>query len=224
MAKRTLLLALDRHTHEIPWEAVGSFGHVQILRSFGHGEGKEREGVRCISSVLNPGGDLTRTEHQLLPLLNSIGPEKMIVGRAPGREEMREVLRDADLVLYFGHGSGELYLPASEIGSLERCGSVFLFGCSSGRLRSAGKYGLEGALLAFRDAGSRVMLANLWDVTDRDIDKLTESFLRTAGIVDAERPFELSQEDCISALETSRGACLLRYLNGAAPVIYINDH
>lgn len=184
--------------------------------------GKKMNGI---SAILNPSGDLKRTEEFLSPLLESIcEKDSIICGRAPSSEEMREMFINNDLVLYFGHGSGESYLSAFEISLLPSCASTFLFGCSSGRLRIHGRYNPEGALVSFLSCKSPLMLVNLWDVTDRDIDKLTKVFLTSLKLYKSS-PSSIDERDLkdySSALEESRKACLLRLLNGAAPVLYIS--
>ena len=66
------------------------------------------------------------------------------------------------------------------------------------------------------DAHRPCLVANLWDVTDKDIDKLTKSTFAKWGLdKTADRPVPLTQ-----AVADSREVCTLRYLNGAAPVCY----
>ena len=69
------------------------------------------------------------------------------------------------------------------------------------------------------------MIANLWDVTDRDIDKLTQAVfdkMRLTPEAHRERPSG-SETDGISiakALAEAREVCKLKYITGAAPVVY----
>jgi hypothetical protein len=216
-----LLISIDRYLHDFPWEACANLKDHLVLRSLGMRSAAVRA-FSNISAVLNPGGDLKRTEEQLIPLLAEIQLKESIIGRAPSTNEMRDMLVKGDLVLYFGHGSGELYLSAPDIASLPSCASAFLFGCSSGRLKALGEYNPEGALLAFRSAASPLVLANLWDVTDRDIDKLTAQFLRRLPLTGVGLPVGKGAEECAEALESSRSVCLLQLLNGTAPVLFIN--
>ena len=60
---------------------------------------------------------------------------------------------------------------------------------------------------------SPCMVANLWDVTDRDIDKYTTELLRTW----------LTAEDgshLIPMVQRARKACKMKYLVGSSPVVY----
>ena len=54
------------------------------------------------------------------------------------------------------------------------------------------------------------MVANLWDVTDGDIDRFT------AALLDRMR----SNQPIPVAVAAARQACLLKFLVGAAPVVY----
>lgn len=71
-------------------------------------------------------------------------------------------------------------------------------------------------------------MANLWDVTDRDIDRFSQAVL-TAWISGAsskgkDRGSSSSGAeagtDVCAAVAASRGACKLPHLVGAAPVVY----
>ena len=72
---------------------------------------------------------------------------------------------------------------------------------------------------------SPCIVGNLWDVTDRDIDRLTEEFL-DSWIKDHETD-EGSFDEHIATYNTicfylikARKACKMAYLNGSAPIIY----
>ena len=71
------------------------------------------------------------------------------------------------------------------------------------------------------------MVATLWDVTDRDIDKFAQSVFAELSMT----PDQLSRwmpasgigaqtTSVVHAVAKSREACKLKYLTGAAPVIY----
>lgn len=70
-----------------------------------------------------------------------------------------------------------------------------------------------------------MLLVNLWDVTDKDIDMFTISVLTKWGFFvdyDSFDMFDLTAEnrtlpECVAA---SRDVCKLKYLNGAAPIVY----
>ncbi|KAL7595966.1 hypothetical protein Lser_V15G29776 [Lactuca serriola] len=73
--------------------------------------------------------------------------------------------------MYFGHGSGVQYIPGDEIQKLDGCAATLLMGCSSGSLSLNGSYSPKGAPLYYLFAGSPVIVANLWEVTDKDINR-----------------------------------------------------
>lgn len=59
---------------------------------------------------------------------------------------------------------------------------------------------------------SPCIVGNLWDVTDRDIDRYLESLLKTW--------FSGNTNDLMDTRQSSRLACRFKYLIGAAPVVY----
>lgn len=69
-------------------------------------------------------------------------------------------------------------------------------------------------------------MANLWDVTDKDIDKFAENVFRLTGLTDAGAASLGTGTDTplpttlTAAVARSRDVPLLKYLNGAAPVVY----
>ncbi len=75
------------------------------------------------------------------------------------------------------------------------------------------------------DDCSPTLIANLWDVTDRDIDKLTQAVFDHARLTPEalrEKPdrIETAGTSIVKALAEVRGVCKLKYLTGAAPVVY----
>lgn len=221
-----IIIELDDFTHDVPWESLKVFKGYTILRgwcSVNALRPVQGRGLQSICALLNPGGDLKRTEEEIGRLLRSVpSVNPLFAGGAPSSEKLREALSSSDLFLYFGHGSGETYLPRSELVKLNGgCSPAFLFGCSSGRLKQYGPgFRREGTLLSYLRAGSSLILSNLWDVTDKDIDKFTEAYLKAIGLLDSK--IELDPVVCGAALQRSRSVCLLPLLNGAAPIIYIN--
>jgi separase len=134
------------------------------------------------------------------------------------------------LYLYFGHGAGESFFSRGDIDDFAsknsnswRCSAVVLMGCSSGELKTVnGQYGAmsgnpihfepEGVALSYLCAGAPCVVANLWDVTDYDIDRFSISFLK--GL------FRGSRMTLGQSVTSSRDACKLKFLVGTAPIIY----
>ena len=76
-------------------------------------------------------------------------------------------------------------------------------------------------------AGCPVAVANLWDVTDKDIDRFSAALLGSwVGAQPGNASAAQQQQqgggsgDVAEAVALSRGACRLPYLIGAAPVCY----
>jgi hypothetical protein len=119
------------------------------------------------------------------------------------------------------------------------CAPSVLMGCSSGKLVAHGRAAEPGGMvLAHLTAGSPAVVANLWDVTDRDIDRFTDALLRTWLLGDRTRAADaagpprspaMSNTDdgtqlwsslLPAAIVAARRACRLQYLIGCAPVVY----
>lgn len=69
---------------------------------------------------------------------------------------------------------------------------------------------------------SPTLVANLWDVTDKDIDKFAQSVfddlaLTPEGVKNRRAEGQVS---VVKAVAKAREACKLKYLTGAAPVVY----
>lgn len=102
-----------------------------------------------------------------------------------------------DIYVYCGHGSGAKYLPVSvaaivpifmyfqgnQVRKLDCNAVVLLMGCSSGLLKPSGEFEPQGMPLKYLTAGAPAVVANLWDVTDRDIDKFTCAILDVFSIL-----------------------------------------
>lgn len=111
-----------------------------------------------------------------------------------------------------------MYVRGHAIRLLERCGVSLLMGCSSGKLKTRGEFDPVGTPLNYMIAGCPCLVANLWDVTDKDIDRFGTRLLRESGIVaDGE---DRMRQSLPMAVACSRDACQLRFLVGAAPVVY----
>ena len=75
---------------------------------------------------------------------------------------------------------------------------------------------------------SPTLVANLWDVTDRDIDKFAMSVFDKLQLHgndvkrwrDGEGRSERDKVSVVTAVAQSREVCKLKYLTGAAPVVY----
>ncbi|ORX72388.1 hypothetical protein DL89DRAFT_265954 [Linderina pennispora] len=257
-APRHLVLVLDKHAQQIPWESlpclrshsvsrVPSLSFLQqrlskLQRSpprlagplFDTLKGEKPAllagspaGVRVDGShvyyVLNPAGDLARTQQNFEAYVRASSTWTGAIGRAPMDHELAQALASESAVLYFGHGGGEQYVSRARLRALPQCSVALLLGCSSGRLRPLGEYDAAGTALDYMVAGCPALLANLWDVGDKDIDRFAKSLLAKWGLGQVgvlggtKTPGNMSLSEAVSE---ARGACRMPFLTGAAPVVY----
>ncbi|KAK0630655.1 peptidase family C50-domain-containing protein [Bombardia bombarda] len=158
--------------------------------------------------ILNPSADLRSTQATFEQPLASHLPSaswKQIVAREPTEAEFETALSDADILLYFGHGSGAQYIRGRTIRRLDRCrAAVLLMGCSSARLADAGEFEVYGPAWNYLMAGCPAVVGTLWDVTDRDIDRFAARLFEEWGL----------------AVAGARGVCRFKYLTAAAVAVY----
>jgi len=252
---RHTILILDKALHAFPWEslpcmdgkAVSRLNSLSCLRDRilaqkddvpeGAPAGKYISRDK-ISYILNPDGDLKNTQAKFSKPLQSLNEWRAIVKREPTEEEMKASLSDSELFLYFGHGCGSQYIRAREIRRLEQCAVTVLMGCSSGALVEAGEFESHGTALHYMQGGCPALVAILWDVTDRDIDRFAKSTFDHWGLYGkrSESPSrakgkgkkrgedkEAAAEERVSLVEAvarGRKACQLRYLTAASVVVY----
>jgi separase len=246
---RHTILILDKALHSFPWEslpcmegqAVSRLPSLGCLRdrilSAKH-DGSEQIPDGCYakrdhgSYILNPGGDLKNTQATFGKALQTLNGWDGIVKRDPTEEEISTILSTKDIFLYFGHGSGAQYIRAREIRRLETCAVTFLMGCSSGALTEAGEFEPYGTPINYMHAGSPALVATLWDVTDKDIDRFAKVTFEHWGIFEGtsakakgKRKAEtekvvVRQFSLVEAVAKGREACNLKYLNGAAVCVY----
>ncbi|CAK7220301.1 separin protein [Sporothrix bragantina] len=197
--------------------------------------------------MLNPSGDLPSTETTFDgPLTSSLrGPQwTRIVGRTPTEDEFESILRDKDVLLYFGHGSGAQYIRGRTVRKLERCrATALLMGCSSAGLNYNGEFELHGPVWDYMMAGCPAVVGTLWDVTDKDIDRFAGQAFEEWGLV-SRGAFDDSSKDSknnkssksskktsstsptrataslVEAIMRARDAPRFRYLTAAAVCVY----
>ncbi|KAH0011416.1 hypothetical protein KCU78_g10029, partial [Aureobasidium melanogenum] len=306
-----LILILDRRLHGFPWESLPCLQNVSVSRVGSMLTLRERiltmrrEMKDCTeekyfvnkqsgSFILNPSGDLSRTQTTMSPLLDSLATSSgsswlSTINKAPAEKDFATALSDRSMLLYFGHGSGNQYIRNRTIKKLDKCAEVvWLMGCSSGTVTEHGDYEPTSVPLSYLVAGKRpndisnpdeetktqrndnreglcmAVVATLWDVTDKDIDRFAVKTGEHWGLwssAPAPSPMELAppktprkrgrsvpktpsktpsrtpggrsrsrlvmrdeegtrKKSLVEAVMLSRDACNLRYLNGAATVVY----
>ena len=259
------ILILDKALHCFPWEsmvclrgqAVTRLPSLGCLRDRLLQETRRRQ-THVIPStapmpsidrhngafLINPSGDLTATQSRFEGSLKKLSDWDAIVRREPSEEEMRTALESKEIFLYFGHGSGSQYIRSRTFKKLDKCAVALLMGCSSGALTEAGEYESYGTPIDYMHAGSPAVLATLWDVTDKDIDRFSQTVLEKWGLFEEPQPdissspvkkgskargkgkardakvAETERRSLDQAVAEGRDSCIMKYLNGAAPVIY----
>ncbi|KAJ6000051.1 Peptidase C50 separase [Penicillium waksmanii] len=235
------ILVLDKALHLFPWESIPCLQGYPVTRVPSLECLRERvlqfrpsaSGTILDRSsgayILNPTGDLRTTQETFEKDLSGQKSWVGITKREPSEEEFRTSLENKDLFLYFGHGSGAQYIRGRTVKRLTKCAVAFLMGCSSGSLTEAGEYEPYGTPMNYLQAGSPALVATLWDVTDKDIDRFSTSAFETWGLLGKGKQGSLSgagagADDGEVGLDTAiagaRRSCVLKYLNGAAPVVY----
>ncbi|KAL3458583.1 peptidase family C50-domain-containing protein [Aspergillus heterothallicus] len=229
------VLVLDKSLHLFPWESLPCLQGLPVCRvpsleclrdrvlQFRDSKGINL-GIDRRSGIyfLNPTGDLQTTQATFEKDLSKLDGWSGVVERQPTEEEFKEGLESKSLFLYFGHGSGAQYIRGRTVKRLDRCAVTFLMGCSSGTLTEAGEYEPYGTPMNYLQAGSPALVATLWDVTDKDIDRFAQATFENWGLLGAcgEAVGEDNKVALDAAVSRSRQACVLKYLNGAAPVVY----
>lgn len=169
----------------------------------------------------------------------------------------REHQQRSDLLIYCGHGAGNAFhgasVPSSSLSSssapevassskareTEVLPAALLWGCSSGRLLSRGRgHDPSGPALSYLCRGGAFVLGNLWDVTDRDLDRLTLDCMQHLFLdsqphhtkkvlfqdhvddVNATEDAARTETTVARCLAEAREVCKMQYAVGAAAVLY----
>lgn len=129
----------------------------------------------------------------------------------------RDLHEHSDAFIYCGHGAGERLCQRQKLERFTSCPAAFLWGCSSGRLQPKGIHDPTGAAISYLLAGAPLVVGNLWDVTDRDIDRVSMECMRLLfDPVDGAK----AAHQVPTAVVEARDACKLYYAVGCAAVCY----
>ncbi|CEG00949.1 Peptidase C50, separase [Ostreococcus tauri] len=224
-----VLLSLDETTKCFAWESLSVLGEQQVYRNpsihVANAARVSTQNSLCKLNlgsafyVLNPTGDLVKTQQYLTPLLAKAGWDG-VIGTPPTVNEVRKAFQDVDFYFYFGHGGGQDIIKIKTI--LDSCirSVMILMGCSSGAYEYFDNLSPTSISMLYLLCGAPTVLANLWDVTDVDIDRFSARLLqdwlsRTNSTDDMKTFYRFS-----TSLQDARNACRLKHLVGAAPVLY----
>ncbi|XP_072020427.1 LOW QUALITY PROTEIN: separin-like [Amphiura filiformis] len=226
--RHPVILVLDKQIQQLPWENMPVVRDQPMCRmpSLHFISSHLNMASQSTDSVLSHGVDTTDTFFVLNPTNDLANTQKTfqkwfekengwqgVVARAPTKEEYMSALTDHDLFVYCGHGNGREFLTGDDIQKLTCQAATMLIGCSSGKLHVNGMLEAYGMTLNYLVSGCPCVVANLWDVTDKDIDRFLEELLKSWLASDKTS----SLSDYISQ---SRHACKLQYLIGCSPVVY----
>ncbi|KAJ8260340.1 hypothetical protein GJAV_G00179830 [Gymnothorax javanicus] len=221
------VLLLDKFLQKLPWENISCLRCRSVTRMpslhflLGHCALREldpdsvlncRVDPQQVYYVLNPDASLKDTEGCFKEWFTSESAWQGVCGAAPPTDALQQAVATKDLYIYVGHGAGARFLDSRRLLSQELRAAALLFGCSSAALAVHGELEGAGVILNYLMAGCPLVLGNLWDVTDRDIDRFTKALLqswlsaRGTGLLDH--------------MNSSRQATYLKHLIGAAPVVY----
>ncbi|KFO21270.1 separin [Fukomys damarensis] len=227
-SNKHLVLVLDKDLQKLPWESMPCLRELPVTRlpSFhfllSYSIIKEAGASPVLSQgvdpqstfyVLNPHNNLSSTEEQFRAKFSSEVGWRGVVGEVPSPEQMQAALTEHDLYIYAGHGAGARFLDGQVVLRLSCRPVALLFGCSSAALAVHGNLEGAGIVLKYIMAGCPLFLGNLWDVTDRDIDRYTKALLQ--GWLEAGPGAPL-----LYYVSQARQAPRLKYLIGAAPIAY----
>ncbi|KAI8150319.1 peptidase family C50-domain-containing protein [Fennellomyces sp. T-0311] len=224
-----VILIPDNHLHPFPWESIPilrvqsvsrlpclSFLRDRILANqAAASDGEWSVDSRKTCYVLNPSGDLMHTQNEFESVFKRMASWQGHIQERPAEFHWQNVLESRELYMYFGHSAGQSIIRGQNIKKLKHCPVALLMGCSSGTLTDKGEYDLDGYIMNFLLGGSPAVVANLWDVTDKSIDSLTQAMLSSWGVLK-----DNGRASLVEAVASSRSSCNLPYLIGAAPVVY----
>ena len=100
------------------------------------------------------------------------------VAEMPPENMIKTLHAQHDLFIYCGHGAGEKMCETHKMRHWLHVPAAYLWGCSSGRLAVLGVHDPHGAALNYLLGGAPYVVGNMWDVTDKDIDKLSKECMR----------------------------------------------
>ncbi|XP_050406071.2 uncharacterized protein LOC126821652 [Patella vulgata] len=223
-----VILILDKVIQHLPWENIGVlrshcvtripslyYLSTQLTSLRNDTSNIYNCGVNPDNTyyIINPDNNLPSTQEFFQTAFKEKTGWKGIVGERPTADQFSKALTQYDLFIYCGHGDGGKYLSGEELQKLRCRSAVILMGCSSGLLKSKGYLDVFGTVMYYFLAGCPCVVANLWNVTDREIDRFSKSLIDIW--LESENGTSLAD-----VLPKAREACRLLNLTGSAPVVY----
>ncbi|XP_077386541.1 separin [Festucalex cinctus] len=223
-----VVLILDKYLQRLPWESISilrfrSVSRMPTLQSLiGLSIQKDNDpqsilkhGVDMKNTfyLLDPDDNLKNSKEQFKEWLSSKPGCDGVCGHAPKPGQLEEAVATKDLYIYIGHGAGTRFLDSHTALMRPMRAASLLIGCSSAALAVRGDQEGEGIIISYLIAGCPFILGNLWNVTDRDIDRFTKALLQSWFSAE-------SGSALLNCMGSSRQATYLKHLIGAAPVVY----
>ncbi|CAK9304134.1 unnamed protein product [Gordionus sp. m RMFG-2023] len=216
-----VILILEPSLTCLPWESIKFLTKQQIYRQPCNSNLivsllKANMTLNCLNFnnsfyMVNLTGDLKATQEMFEPWFKLLG-WKGLCNTAPSNEQFLKAITQFELFVYCGHGAGNAYIKKDELSQAEGKAVSCLMGCSTGYLQSNGLFEPYGVLLNYLMAGCPTVIANLWDVTSRDLDRYFKNLL--------ENWIESPSSSLGIIVQKSRFVCKLPYMVGSSPIVY----
>lgn len=234
--RNPVILILDKSMVSLPWEMLSVLRDQPVTRMPSlrmltllyqhHSQQMDSVLVQGVNPtkgfyILDPDNNLKRTQDRMKDVLSQSGWSG-ITGRHPSHTEFKEALGTKDVFTYIGHGSGSQYFPGELVENTKCRSLVLLYGCSSVRLAPRGRIPDPwGVVLNYLIANCPCVVGMLWEVTDKDTDKLTQGMLRALQGYPGSENSSLANPptDVALLVSRSRGLCHW-YSTAAALVVY----
>lgn len=234
--RNPVILILDKSVVSLPWEMLSVLRDQPVTRMPSlrmltllyqhHSQQMDSVLVQGVNPsngfyILDPDNNLKRTQDRMKDFLSQSGWSG-VTGRHPSHTEFKEALGSKDVFTYIGHGSGSQYFPGELVENTKCRSLVLLYGCSSVRLAPRGSIPDPwGVVLNYLIANCPCIVGMLWEVTDKDTDKVTQGML---GALQGHPGSETSSlanppTDVALLVSRSRGLCHW-YSTAAALVVY----
>uniref|UniRef100_A0A3Q2C729 separase n=1 Tax=Cyprinodon variegatus TaxID=28743 RepID=A0A3Q2C729_CYPVA len=226
-------LCVSQYLQKLPWESMSflksrsvsrmpslhSLIRLNLQREMDSSILKSGVDLQKVFYVLDPDANLKNAQEHFKEWFASKPDWQGVCGVAPESRQLEEAVSSKDLYIYVGHGAGVRFLDSQAVLKQQMRAASLLFGCSSAALAVRGNQEgqVDGCDLNHKFSlcflSSPFILGNLWDVTDRDMDRFTKVLLESWFCAGPGAPL-------LEFIDASRQATHLKYLNGAAPVVY----
>nr|XP_039268932.1 uncharacterized protein LOC120343948 [Styela clava] len=226
-SRHHVILILDKDVQLLPWEVTVQLQgesvtrlpsadllklQLHLLNSAENNVAKKGVNLKDVSYILNPNGDLVKSEERYKDWFQGMKSWKGIVSREPRQKEWISSITEFDLFIFCGHGSGTKYVSSTDFRNIKTRAAALLMGCGSAKLDQPGVFEPGGIVINYLMTGSPCILGCLWKVTDKDIDMFLCKLLENWA--------DGKKEMMPRCTDKARKALKMPHINGAACVIY----